>query len=79
MRPPSLKLRRGRRAVIDRNTAETQIKLTLAIDRWESFQVRDQCTEIVVREMLVLLRGHDEQPPLIGPNPVPNGANPILI
>ena len=32
MRPPSLKLRRGRRAVIDRRTAETQIKVTLAID-----------------------------------------------
>ncbi len=32
MRPPSLKLRRGRRAVIDRRTAETQIKVTLALD-----------------------------------------------
>jgi imidazoleglycerol-phosphate dehydratase len=32
VRPPSLKLRRGRLAVIDRRTAETQIKLTLALD-----------------------------------------------
>ena len=32
MRPPSLKLRRGRLAVIDRRTAETQIKVTLALD-----------------------------------------------
>ncbi len=32
MRPPSLKLRRGRLAVIDRRTAETQIKVTLSLD-----------------------------------------------
>ena len=32
MRPPSLKLRRGRLAVIDRRTAETQIKVSLALD-----------------------------------------------
>jgi imidazoleglycerol-phosphate dehydratase len=32
MRPPSLKRRRGRRGVIDRRTAETQIKVTLSID-----------------------------------------------
>ena len=32
MRPPSLKQRRGRLAVIDRRTAETQIKVSLAID-----------------------------------------------
>ena len=32
MRPPSLRLRRARRAVIDRRTAETQIKLALALD-----------------------------------------------
>ena len=32
MRPPSLKLRRARTAVIDRRTAETQIKVTLALD-----------------------------------------------
>ena len=32
MRPPSLKLRRGRKAVIDRRTAETQIKVALALD-----------------------------------------------
>ena len=32
MRPPSLKRRRGRRAVIDRRTAETQIKVSLALD-----------------------------------------------
>ena len=32
MRPPSLKLRRARRAVIDRRTAETQIKVTLKLD-----------------------------------------------
>jgi imidazoleglycerol-phosphate dehydratase len=32
VRPPSLKLRRGRLAVIDRRTAETQIKVTLALD-----------------------------------------------
>ena len=32
MRPPSLKQRRGRLAVIDRRTAETQIKLSLSID-----------------------------------------------
>ena len=32
MRPPSLKPRRGRLAVIDRRTAETQIKVTLSID-----------------------------------------------
>jgi imidazoleglycerol-phosphate dehydratase len=32
VRPPSLKSRRGRRAVIDRRTAETQIKVTLALD-----------------------------------------------
>ena len=32
MRPPSLKLRRGRRAVIDRRTKETQIKVTLVLD-----------------------------------------------
>ena len=32
MRAPSLKLRRGRLAVIDRRTAETQIKVRLAID-----------------------------------------------
>ena len=32
MRPPSLKPRRARRAVIDRRTAETQIKLALALD-----------------------------------------------
>jgi imidazoleglycerol-phosphate dehydratase len=32
VRPPSLKQRRGRLAVIDRRTAETQIKLSLSID-----------------------------------------------
>ena len=32
MRPPSLKPRRGRLAVVDRRTAETQIKVTLALD-----------------------------------------------
>ena len=32
MRPPSLKLRRARRAVIDRRTAETQISLTLVLE-----------------------------------------------
>lgn len=32
MRPPSLKLRRGRLALIDRRTAETQIKVSLALD-----------------------------------------------
>ncbi len=32
MRPPSLKLRRTRRAVIDRRTAETQITISLALD-----------------------------------------------
>lgn len=32
MRPPSLKLRRGRLAVIDRRTAETRIKVTLGLD-----------------------------------------------
>jgi imidazoleglycerol-phosphate dehydratase len=32
MRPPSLTLRRGRRAVIDRRTAETQIRITLALE-----------------------------------------------
>jgi imidazoleglycerol-phosphate dehydratase len=32
MRPPSLKPRRGRRAMIDRQTKETQIKVTLALD-----------------------------------------------
>jgi imidazoleglycerol-phosphate dehydratase len=32
VRPPSLKLRRGRLAVIDRRTAETQIKVSLALD-----------------------------------------------
>jgi imidazoleglycerol-phosphate dehydratase len=32
VRPPSLKLRRGRLGVIDRRTAETQIKVTLALD-----------------------------------------------
>jgi len=40
MRPPSLKLRRGRRAVIDRRTAETQIKLTLSIDGTGRFENR---------------------------------------
>ena len=32
MRPPSLKRGRGRRAVIDRRTAETEITLSLSID-----------------------------------------------
>jgi len=32
VRPPSLKLRRTRRALIDRRTAETQIRLKLALD-----------------------------------------------
>ena len=32
MRPPSLRPRRGRLAVIDRRTAETRIKVTLALD-----------------------------------------------
>jgi imidazoleglycerol-phosphate dehydratase len=33
VRPPSLKLRRpGRKAIIDRHTAETQVKVTLALD-----------------------------------------------
>jgi imidazoleglycerol-phosphate dehydratase len=32
VRPPPLKLRRARRAVVDRRTAETQIKITLALD-----------------------------------------------
>jgi imidazoleglycerol-phosphate dehydratase len=32
MRPPSLKLRRGRAALIDRRTAETQIRIALALD-----------------------------------------------
>jgi imidazoleglycerol-phosphate dehydratase len=32
VRPPPLKLRRARGAVIDRRTAETQIKITLALD-----------------------------------------------
>ena len=40
MRPPSLKLRRGRLAVINRRTAETQIKLTLAIDGKGRFENR---------------------------------------
>jgi len=40
MRPPSLKVRRGRRAVIDRRTAETQIKLTLSIDGTGRFENR---------------------------------------
>jgi imidazoleglycerol-phosphate dehydratase len=32
VRPPSLKLRRGRRAVIDRRTAETRIKVSLVLE-----------------------------------------------
>jgi imidazoleglycerol-phosphate dehydratase len=32
VRPPSLKLRRARRGIIDRRTAETQIKVTLSLD-----------------------------------------------
>ena len=32
MRPPPLKPRRGRRAVIDRRTTETQIRLSLKLD-----------------------------------------------
>jgi imidazoleglycerol-phosphate dehydratase len=36
--PPSLKLRRGRRAVIDRRTAETQIKVTLVLDGKGKFE-----------------------------------------
>jgi len=32
VRPPSLKLRRGRAAIIDRRTAETQIKVSLVLD-----------------------------------------------
>ena len=32
MRRPSLKLRRARRGIIDRRTAETQIKVTLSLD-----------------------------------------------
>jgi len=40
VRPPSLKLRRGRLAVINRRTAETQIKLTLAIDGKGRFENR---------------------------------------
>ena len=40
MRPPSLKLRRGRKAVINRRTAETQIKLTLSIDGKGRFENR---------------------------------------
>jgi imidazoleglycerol-phosphate dehydratase len=32
VRPPSLKLRRGRQAIIDRRTAETQIALALKLD-----------------------------------------------
>jgi imidazoleglycerol-phosphate dehydratase len=40
VRPPSLKLRRGRHAVIDRRTAETQITLTLSIDGKGRFENR---------------------------------------
>jgi imidazoleglycerol-phosphate dehydratase len=40
MRPPSLKLRRTRRAVIDRRTAETQITLTLSLDGKGRFENR---------------------------------------
>lgn len=40
MRPPSLKLRRGRQAIIDRRTAETQIKVTLSIDGKGRFENR---------------------------------------
>jgi imidazoleglycerol-phosphate dehydratase len=40
VRPPSLKLRRGRLAVIDRRTAETQIKVTLSLDGKGRFENR---------------------------------------
>jgi imidazoleglycerol-phosphate dehydratase len=40
VRPPSLKLQRGRRALIDRRTAETQIKLTLSLDGKGRFENR---------------------------------------
>jgi imidazoleglycerol-phosphate dehydratase len=40
VRPPSLKLRRGRVAVIDRRTAETQIKISLALDGKGRFENR---------------------------------------
>ncbi len=38
MRPPSLKLRRGRTGVIDRRTAETQIKVSLTLDGKGKFE-----------------------------------------
>ena len=38
MRPPSLKLRRGRLAVVDRRTAETHIKIALSLDGKGRFQ-----------------------------------------
>ena len=40
MRPPPLKLRRGRVAVIDRRTAETQIKVTLNLDGKGTYENR---------------------------------------
>jgi imidazoleglycerol-phosphate dehydratase len=38
VRPPSLKLRRGRRALVDRRTAETQITIALSLDGKGRFQ-----------------------------------------
>ncbi len=40
MRPPSLKLRRARHAVIDRRTAETQIALSLSLDGRGRYDIR---------------------------------------
>ena len=40
MRPPSLKLRRARKALINRRTAETQIKVSLALDGRGRFENR---------------------------------------
>jgi imidazoleglycerol-phosphate dehydratase len=40
VRPPSLKLRRGRVGIIDRRTAETQIKVSLALDGKGRFENR---------------------------------------
>ena len=38
MRPPSLKLRRARRGIIDRRTAETHIKVSLLLDGTGKFE-----------------------------------------
>jgi len=40
VRPPSLRLRRGRLAIIDRRTAETQIKVSLSLDGKGRFENR---------------------------------------